>query len=194
MSILTSPLPQTAAGAAVDTDFRCMLRFEALLFDEQMPAEAKVRSALKDFYPHGYHCTVDEAWAGLLWFYRCGAPAVQSSRSTAAEPAPARAYDFEQDAPLICAAFRQAYGIDLLAERMHWWQFRALFDGLPADCRICRVMEYRTADTDGMPDKTKEFYQRMKRRYALQAAGAAHRRQMTVEAHDAAFLARLRRS
>ena len=62
------------------------------------------------------------------------------------------------------------------------------------DMPVAMQMEYRTADTDGMPDKTKEFYQRMKRRYALQAAGAAHRRQMTVEAHDAAFLARLRRS
>lgn len=54
-------------------------------------------------------------------------------------------FSFTQDAFLIYAAFRQAYGIDLHAERgkMHFTEFVALFSALPEDTRLSKVMSVR---------------------------------------------------
>ncbi len=49
-------------------------------------------------------------------------------------PAGERDFDYEFDAPEIYASFRQLYGIDLMDEDLHWWQFRALLGG----CFLCR--------------------------------------------------------
>lgn len=56
-----------------------------------------------------------------------------------------RAFDYIQDAPYIYAAFRQAYGIDLIAEqgKMHWWKFYALLCGLPQNTRFAEIVQLR---------------------------------------------------
>lgn len=56
-----------------------------------------------------------------------------------------KSFDFEQDAAYIYAGFKQAYGIDLYAERgkLHWWKFIALFGGLPENTRIREIMSIR---------------------------------------------------
>lgn len=54
--------------------------------------------------------------------------------------------DFEQDADLIYAAFRQVYGIDLQSERgkMHWLTFQALLSGLPTGTRLGEIIQIRS--------------------------------------------------
>ncbi|MDY5287598.1 MAG: Gp15 family bacteriophage protein [Lentihominibacter sp.] len=52
--------------------------------------------------------------------------------------------DWEIDADLIYAAFRQAYGIDLLTTDLHWHEFKALFDALPDDTLMVRVIQWRS--------------------------------------------------
>ena len=62
--------------------------------------------------------------------------------------------DFTQDRALIIAAFRQAYGIDLVAERgrMHWQTFADLLKGIPSNTRLAEVMDIRAKP---MPKPTK---------------------------------------
>ncbi len=48
-----------------------------------------------------------------------------------------------QDADMIIAAFRQAYGIDLQAERLHWQTFQALLGAIPSDTRLGEVVALR---------------------------------------------------
>lgn len=57
----------------------------------------------------------------------------------------AKTFDFAEDAGYIYAGFRQAYGIDLHAERgrLHWHEFLALFAGLPDDTRMAQIMAIR---------------------------------------------------
>jgi hypothetical protein len=64
-----------------------------------------------------------------------------------------RALDFNQDAPLIYAAFRQAYGLDLTKQRgrLDWRHFIALFQGLPDDTKIREVIDIRKRD---LPEPT----------------------------------------
>lgn len=53
-------------------------------------------------------------------------------------------YDLVQDGAYIVASFMQAYGIDLTSCDMHWHIFKALFDGLPDETKMARIMGYRT--------------------------------------------------
>ncbi|MBQ7864757.1 MAG: hypothetical protein IJ350_00200 [Clostridia bacterium] len=48
-----------------------------------------------------------------------------------------------QDAPLIHAAFRQAYGLDLRTQRIPWQTFCDYFIGLPSDTKLAEVISLR---------------------------------------------------
>lgn len=57
-----------------------------------------------------------------------------------------------QDAPLIHAAFRQAYGIDLHNVDLPWGTFCLLLSGLPENTRFCEVVAIRARPIP-QPDK-----------------------------------------
>ena len=57
-----------------------------------------------------------------------------------------------QDADLIIAAFRQAYGIDLQAQNLHWQTFQALLAAVPSDTRLSEVITLRNRP---IPKQTK---------------------------------------
>ena len=57
-----------------------------------------------------------------------------------------------QDAPLIHAAFRQAYGIDLHKVDLPWETFCLLLSGLPENTRFCEVVAIRARPIP-QPDK-----------------------------------------
>ena len=114
----------------MDFDFRNVLRMAEILDSENLMPEAKAYNAL--------HCLckrpknvlrVCEAVIGLLFAKgRKNGPKVT---------------DFEQDAGMIRAAFRQAYGIDLYTEKLHWFEFRELLNGLPDNTRYSEVISIR---------------------------------------------------
>ena len=58
-----------------------------------------------------------------------------------------RYMDIEQDWPYICAAFQQAYGIDLHADKtMHILRFQHLLQGLPKDTKLAEIIRIRAAE------------------------------------------------
>lgn len=60
--------------------------------------------------------------------------------------------DFVQDAGMIRAAFRQAYGIDLYREKLHWVEFSELLNAIPEGSRYTEVIGIRARP---MPAATK---------------------------------------
>ena len=54
-----------------------------------------------------------------------------------------RLTSFEQDAPLIRAAFRQVYGIDLFRDQLTWFEFTELLQGLPEGNRYEEIIGIR---------------------------------------------------
>jgi len=62
--------------------------------------------------------------------------------------------DFEADGDRILASFLSAYGVDLLAVRMHWWQFMALLMHLPEETPFMRTAALRAADPGQIQDDT----------------------------------------
>ena len=173
MNLLIDPLPETVVICgrewAINTAFYTGILFELLMQDQDLTDAEKVEQALVLYYPK-IPTDVPVALDRLLWFYRCGQEEVPEDDYVSRrlqERTPKKAYCFEQDAELIFAAFWEAYKIGLNETGMHWWKFRALFRGLPAECEFCKVMGYRTADTRGMGKSQKQFYEKMKKVYAL---------------------------
>lgn len=78
-----------------------------------------------------------------------------------------RLTSFEQDADLIRAAFRQAYGIDLYRDRLHWVEFSALLSALPEGSRYSEVLGIRARP---MPAATK--YNQAEREWLAKAKAA----------------------
>ena len=92
-----------------------------------------------------------------------------------------------QDAPLIHAAFRQAYGIDLHQVDLPWATFCELLSGLPEATRFCEVVSIRARPVPP-PDKHHAKY-----REELLKAKASVALEMTPEQRDASFQSGLNR-
>lgn len=75
-----------------------------------------------------------------------------------------RLTSYEQDAGLIRAAFRQVYGIDLFRDKIHWFEFVELIQGLPEGNRYEEVIGIRARP---LPAPTK--YNAKEREWLLQA-------------------------
>lgn len=81
-----------------------------------------------------------------------------------ADPGGKRLTSFEQDAPLIRAAFRQVYGIDLFRDKLTWFEFTEYLRGLPEGNRYEDVIGIRARP---VPAPTK--YNAKEREWLLQA-------------------------
>lgn len=78
-------------------------------------------------------------------------------------------YSFEYDAELIYSAFMSQYGIDLQdIPYLHWWKFKAMFEGLNQDNKIVEVMSYRSINVLKIKDKEeKARIKKLQKAYAL---------------------------
>ena len=71
--------------------------------------------------------------------------------------------DFSADAPYIYASFLQAYNLDLMSAKLHFWQFKALFLSLPSNTKMSEIMQARayrrSADSEEkMWKRKREFW------------------------------------
>lgn len=78
-----------------------------------------------------------------------------------------RVTDFDQDAGMIRAAFRQAYGIDLYRDHLHWIEFSELLNAIPEGSRYSEVVSIRVRD---VPNPTK--YNQAERTWLINAKAA----------------------
>lgn len=86
-----------------------------------------------------------------------------------------------QDAPLIHAAFRQAYGIDLQRVDLPWETFCALLSGLPEDTRFCEVVSIRARPVPAQDRNNGKYIE------DLLKAKASVALDMTPEQREASF-------
>lgn len=164
--LLEDGLPEEIDGMPIFPDFRNMIRFELLLQDDLVPEAMKLQIGLQLLFetpPQDIFKGVQQ----LLWFYSGGHNTDEPQKKTTSPPP--RAYDFEQDAALIHAAFFSTYGIDLAAvEYLHWWEFLSLLTALPDTTPMGMIMYYRTVDLETVTDKsTRKSLEEKKRRYQL---------------------------
>ena len=124
----------------MDFEFRNVLNMIEVLDRDDLMPEAKAYKALSFLQKRPKNAVkVLEAVKGLLF----KAPRKKGGQKVT---------DFVQDAGLIRAAFRQAYGIDLYRDRLHWIEFTELLNAIPEGSRYSEVVGIRSRP---MPAPTK---------------------------------------
>lgn len=115
----------------LDFDFRNVLRMMEIMGRDDLMPEAREYLAVKCLTKRPKNAgKVLEAVRSTLF---------QNPPKTDAQ----KVTDFAQDAPLIRAAFRQAYGIDLYRDRLHWIEFSELLNAIPEGSRYSEVVGIR---------------------------------------------------
>lgn len=132
----------------VNLEFRNVLRMIEIIERDDLMPEAREWLAMR--------CICRRPRAGMM-------PVVMSMLFPKQEMRD-RITDFEQDADLIRAAFRQAYGIDLFRDRLHWFEFSCLFACIPEGTKYSEILSIRARP---MPEPT--AYNSREREWLAQA-------------------------
>lgn len=167
-SVIFGNLPETVVcngkSFPVQTDFRAWMQVETILFETEGEFYTKLPKLLKLCY-YTLPDTLEDAIFGMVCFYLGQEP---EKRQHLQKKRGRQLYSFKQDATLIYSSFYQQYGIDLTRAKLHWFQFKALFDGLAEDTKFSRVVGYRAVDASCLKSKEKrQFYHTMKQLYKL---------------------------
>ena len=136
----------------LDFNFRNVLRMIDIIDDDTLLPEAKAYNAL--------HCLCKRPKNAVKVLEAVKALLFKAPRKKDGH----RVTDWVQDAPLIRTAFRQAYGIDLFRDNLHWFEFTELLNALPEGNRYMEIIGIRSRP---MPPATK--YNREEREWLAKA-------------------------
>lgn len=154
MNLLINKLPTEVEGIKINTDYKISILFELLMQDIKVPKELKLMKALQMYYPEFNKIkSYEKAIQDMMWFYKCGKQIESTNKGVSSNSKYNLIYSFEYDDKYIYSAFLQQYNIDLQDENLHWWKFKALFDGLSKDTKIVEIMGYRAIDLRTIKDK-----------------------------------------
>ena len=152
-----------------DTNFKIGIAFELMMQNHKYSIQAKTYQALKLFYPEMNKIKdTKKAIDDIVWFYSCGRSEEETSQKNR-KGKNKQIYSYEFDNDLIYSAFKNQYNVDLEEiEYLHWWKFRAMFNGLKSDNRIVEIMGYRAMDLSKIKDKEmKKHYKQLQEEYKL---------------------------
>ena len=173
MNLLLDRLPTDFEGLEIETNFRSFILFELLMQDNELKIEEKIYLALKIFYkdiPSSLKIKdLKKMTDGIVWFYTCGEEEKPVKNKKTEDRPQQKIYSFKYDAKYIYSAFLDQYGIDLNEIKyLHWFKFRALFESLKDDNKICEIMGYRAIDLNKIKDEEeKKKYRKLKNKWAL---------------------------
>lgn len=151
----------------INSDFRYSILFTLLMQDSNIEDNKKAEQILNIYYPI-IPPQKDEAIEKIMWFYRGGKEIKQGKGKGKRNNK--ISYSYDQDDELIFAAFLAQYRIDLTEiEYLHWWKFKALFNSLHDDNKICEVMSIRNKDLSKIKDKEeRKYYKEMQEYYKIE--------------------------
>lgn len=184
MNYLLDNLPTEIDGIKIDTDYRRMVQFELLMFDEAVPPADKIKLAINLLYREPI-LSVEDAWSGLLKYYSVDEKMLEKGQNNGSTIM--RAYDFEKDHERIYVAFLQVYKIDLQKEALHWYTFKALLQALPDDCLMGKLMYYRTCDISRLSKDEQNVAREIRKKFPTTKTNKS----MTKAQREAEFLARI---
>lgn len=162
-----------------NTDFRNWIKYEELMMENEEKKEELlieiINLCLKDGLDVVNYLDLESILDQILWFYSLGGfdskkdnlktdeeeKDVVSKKST-------MIYSYSFDWAYIYSAFMQCYNIDLFNVDLHWWEFKALFNGLSEDTQFSKILGYRSITiTSKMSKEEKNHYRNMKKIYSL---------------------------
>ena len=177
LSLTQAPLNEVAFGGKtyrLDLAFDTVIQYLKLSSDDELSEEEKAVYAIELFLD-------EQDLPSDPKFYELVFKAV--NEEITADPygnnmpnsnpfglAPVKYFDYEQDAEAIFASFMSEYHINLLEQRgkMHWREFKALFDGLSENSYMQRIISIRQRDLSEVDDsKMRQQLTDAKNYYAL---------------------------
>lgn len=175
VNILIDELPQTVIiddeEYPISTNFRTFILYEMLLSDRSLTDRDKMEEMINLFFPEDRPERITKAVIeAIIDFYRCGKQETRKQKAVKRTiKNKKKVYDFEFDDAFIYSAFVSAYNIDLNEiDYLHWWKFKALFNGLPSDCEFVKIMGYRSAEPSEIKDnKERNRILKLQALYAL---------------------------
>ena len=173
MNMLIDALPEAVSVDGVvypvRWQFRTFLLIEELMEDPELSDEMKLGLALNLFFDNNVPPNTAQATKRLTEFYMGGSSPDEPDSSQKDAKSRARALHYGHDRERIFTAFWRSYGINLTrADNLHWYEFKAMFSDLDADCLLVKIIGYRTMNIAKIKDKEqRKFYADMKRKYAL---------------------------
>lgn len=182
MTYLIDSLPNTidvnGRKVAINTDFRTWIKYEEIMLKEDEKAQSQVLEAIDACLVEDFTMTnLDELevlFDGFLWFYSLGKKTDGINKIKEEDEKESEftnsslIYSFEHDWAYIYSAFMECYNINLFTVNLHWWEFKALFEGLNQKCLFSRIMSFRSMKiTSKMSKDEKKYYRTMKNIYAL---------------------------
>lgn len=172
-NILIDFLPKTVfiddLEYEINSNFRESILFELMMQDKSFTDEEKIYQALSIYYPE-IPGNLDGAIKEMLSFYKCGKEEeYENTDSNASKSSSTKIYDFDYDADYIYSAFLSQYNIDLQdIEYLHWWKFKAMFNGLNSDNKVVEIMGYRSIKLNSIKDEEqRKHYRKLQRLYRL---------------------------
>lgn len=153
----------------INQDFRTCILFELLMQDRSIDEKAKLVQTIRLFCGEEIPDDIEKAINDILWFYAGGIEKIANKTPSKSGETQKQIYSFEHDDKLIYSAFLSQYGIDLQdIPYLHWWKFKAMFEGLNQDNKIVEVMSYRAINTLKIKDKEeKARIKKIQKAYAL---------------------------
>lgn len=192
MNILIDRLPSTLTVGGIsykiNSDFRTSVLFELMMQDRALTNEEKLINAI-ELYFQEIPKDLEEAINKIVWFYKCGKKE-EKRESANSSGNNKQIYSFEHDADYIYSAYLSQYRIDLQdIEGLHWWKFKAMFQGLNESNEIVKIMGYRALNLREIKDKKqKAHYRKLKQLYRLpDNRTEEEKEQMVVDAFAGLF-------
>lgn len=87
-------------------------------------------------------------------------------------------FDYEQDWGFVKASFMSDYKIDLDKEKMHWWTFFDLLNGLTENSIMNRVRQIRSESLSGKKGKELEQWIKAKKSVELKRKKTQHEKEL----------------
>lgn len=120
-------------------DFRNVIKMMAVLDRNDLLDGAREYNALKCVMKHPRNISKVLAAVKETLFQK----PKNEKQNNQGQPVQKKLTDFDQDAELIRAAFKQAYNIDLYRDKVHWLEFRELLNSIPEGSRYADVISIR---------------------------------------------------
>lgn len=134
----------------INVDYRCMLKFEKIMWDRNIEDSEKILQSLKNFYPAFFEIinsdkeTIEEAVEKLIWFYKRGKEQENHKETKSNNNEKRPVYSYDADNEYIFSAFWHDYKVDLTKDKIHWWKFKAFELGLNDTNMFEKIKSYRS--------------------------------------------------
>ena len=135
----------------INTDYRNVLKLDEIAKDKTISEYEKMLAYIYIFY--GEEGLKDEQnyerLLNSMFVFIQGRPSARKGNGKNVE----QDMDYQKDMNLIISSIWSEYGIDITKEKIHWWTFFDLLNGLSSDCVLNRIREIRTKDISKIKDK-----------------------------------------